>query len=119
MQGKESRILDYKLEAYNRAVYHSVTTDGEKVYAKLVNADAYEKKVEIVFAGSKNAGGAQAGSTAEWICLTGEEALVHEPNVNVRGAERVAPVSRALAVKGGKVTLTLPANSVSVVVKQR
>ncbi len=119
VQGKESRILDYKLEAYNRAVYHSVTTDGAKVYAKLVNADAYEKKVEIVFAGSKNAGGAQAGSTAEWICLTGEEALVHEPNVNVRGAERVAPVSRALAVKGGKVTLTLPANSVSVVVKQR
>lgn len=119
VQGKESRILDYKLEAYNRAVYHSVTTDGKKVYAKLVNADAYEKKVEIVFAGGKNAGGAQADSTAEWICLTGEEALVHEPNVNVRGAERVAPVSRALAVKEGKVTLTLPANSVSVVVKQR
>lgn len=114
VQGKQSRVLDYKLEAYNRAIFHSVTADKEKVYTKLVNADDYAKTVEITFAG-----GAHGDGEAEWICLTGEAALVHEPNVNKRGAEKVVPVKRSVPVKASRVTLTLPANSVSVVVTAR
>lgn len=114
VQGKQSRVLDYKLEAYNRAIFHSATADAEKVYTKLVNADDYAKTVEITFAG-----GAHDGGEAEWICLTGEASLVHEPNVNKRGAEKVVPAKRGVPVKASKVTLTLPANSVSVVVTER
>lgn len=118
-KGVKSRVLDYKLEAYNRAVFHSVTADGEKVYAKLVNADNYPKKLELIFAGDDGAKEGVPDGMAAWICLTGKEALVHEPNVNTRGAERVAPVEKALPVKDSKLIVTLPANSVSVVVAKK
>lgn len=114
VQGRESRVLDYKLEAYNRAIFHSATADDEKVYTKLVNADDYAKTVEITFAG-----GSRGDGEAEWICLTGEASLVHEPNVNQRDAERVVPVKRSVPVNASKMLLTLPANSVSVIVTAR
>ncbi|MDE6873956.1 MAG: alpha-L-arabinofuranosidase [Lachnospiraceae bacterium] len=119
VKGVESRVLDYKLEAYNRAVFHSVTADSEKVYTKLVNPDNYAKKVEIVFGGQDAAGGRLQSGTAKWICLTGDEALVHEPNVNKRGAERIVPAEKDIPVMSSKLTVTLPANSVSVVVTEK
>lgn len=39
-----SKTLDYKLEAYNREIFNSVTKDDNYVYVKLVNADPFEKK---------------------------------------------------------------------------
>ncbi len=38
-----SKTLDYKLEAYNREIFNSVTKDDNYVYVKLVNADPFEK----------------------------------------------------------------------------
>ena len=37
-------LLENKMEAYNRDVFHSVTADESKVYAKFVNAENFEKK---------------------------------------------------------------------------
>lgn len=117
--GVKSPVLDYKLEAYNRAVFHSVTADDKLVYIKLVNPDNYSKKIELVFDGGSAFGKEEPDGTAKWICLTGEGALVHEPNVNTRDKERIVPVEKEVAIKASKLTLTLPANSVSVVVTEK
>lgn len=114
---KESRVLDYKLEAYNREVFHSVTADAEKTYTKLVNADDYEKKIEIVFCQAQ--GGSVKERSAELICLTAKKELVKVPNVNRKNAEAVAPVSSEAVIRDGKITLVLPANSVSVLIADK
>ena len=45
--GLKKAVIDGKLEAYNRDVYHSVTKDESSVYMKLVNADNFEKRVKV------------------------------------------------------------------------
>ena len=118
VEGVQSRILDYKLEAYNRIIYHSVTADKEKIYAKLVNADNYTKSLELVFTQEEELC-KEKENKAKWICLTGPWELVDEPNVNGRGAERIVPEEKTLSIKDSKLTLTLPANSVSVIVIEK
>lgn len=117
VNGSRSEVLDYKLEAYNRELFHSVTMDDDKIYAKLVNADHYEKKVAISYlTGAEKIAGERR---AELIILTGEEKQVHTMNVNRRDAEIVKPVSSQCIICDGKITITLPANSVSVLVSEK
>lgn len=103
-------LLECKLEAYNRDVYHSVTADDNKVYMKLVNAEDFTKKVDIRLEDLAVAG------EAEWIVLTGDAELVHTANVNTKEAELVKPVSKMISVDGNYFQVDLPANSVSVIV---
>ena len=92
-EGKEKNgLLECKLEAYNRDVFHSVTKDEEKVYAKLVNTENYTKKVLVKLDQLSVKG------KAEVITLTGEEELVHKPNVNTKEKEWVVPASRKVLV---------------------
>ena len=106
-------LLDNKLEAYNRDVFHSVTADAEKVYAKLVNAENFDKKVLVKL------DNLAVKNRAEVIVLTGESELVHKPNVNTKEKEWVVPVSTKATVKNNALELVLPANSVNVVVLDR
>lgn len=111
--GEKLGLLENKLEAYNRAVFHSVTADEKKVYAKLVNAEIFEKKVLI------NLEKLSVAAKAELITLTGEEELVHRPNVNTKEKEWIVPVSKKVNVKKNVLELVLPANSVNVVVLEK
>ena len=106
-------LLECKLEAYNRDVYHSVTADEAKVYAKLVNAEDFDKKV-VVKLDELN-----VKARADLIVLTGEKELVHTSNVNTKEGELIVPVTKKVAVKKDKLELILPANSVSVVVLEK
>ena len=106
-------LLNNKLEAYNKDVFHSVTADETKVYAKLVNAENFEKKVLVKLDALKVA------NKAEVITLTGEADLVHKPNVNIKEKEWVVPVSNKMTVKNNVLEVVLPANSVNVVVFDR
>ena len=116
----QSHILDYKLEPYNRVIYHSVTADKKKIYAKLVNADNYAKSLELILTQETELCKNKTNDTnVKWICLAGAPKLVHEPNVNGRGAERIVPEEKTLSMKDSKLTLTLPENSVSVIVIEK
>jgi len=106
-------LLDNKLEAYNKDVFHSVTADETKVYAKLVNAENFDKKVLIKF------NELDVAAKAEVITLTSDADLVHKPNVNTKEKEWVAPVSKKATVKKSVLEVMLPANSVNVVVFDR
>lgn len=114
--GVRRAVLEGKLEAYNRDVYHSVTKDGSRVCMKLVNADYFEKRVKI------NLSGLSVGEQAECITLTAEEELVHRPNVNTRERELVVPVSSFQEIlrspEDGEAFLemTLPADCLRVIV---
>ena len=117
-KGTKKGLLECKLEAYNRDVFHSVTTDEAKVYAKLVNAEDFDKKVIV------NLDKLDVKAKAELVELTGDAELVHTSNVNTRENELIKPVSKKLSVKKSKaghqiVELVLPANSVSVVVLEK
>lgn len=107
---QQKGLLECKLEAYNRDVYHSVTADTKKLYMKLVNAESFVKKVDVKVADLAVEG------IAEWIVLTGEADLVHCSNVNTKEAELIKPVSKAIAVADSCFTVELPANSVSIIV---
>lgn len=106
-------LLDYKLESYNRDVYHSVTTDDEKVYIKLVNADDFEKKLKI------NLNQLTVQEQAERIVLTADAKLVHTPNVNTKEKERIVPATSEMKVQEDGFEMMLPANSVNVVVLKK
>lgn len=108
--GWKSRSLDYKLEAYNRAVYHSVTKDDQHLYAKLVNSADIPKKVDVIIENYKQV------ATAKMILLTANQDLVHTANVNTKFSEPVQPYEYEIAVNGQRAQLLLPANSVCVVV---
>lgn len=110
---EQNGLLEYKLEAYNRDIFHSVTADDGHVYAKLVNAENFVKKVRI------NLDGLIVAKQAEWIVLTGEAELVHTSNVNTKEAELVKPITNSVMVEGGYLELDLPAKSVNVVVFDR
>ncbi|GMK38564.1 hypothetical protein PCCS19_16180 [Paenibacillus sp. CCS19] len=105
-----SHVHAYKLEAYNREVFNSVTKDDKHVYVKLVNADAVDKMTRLALRDLNVA------SSAQLITLTGDEAIVHTPNVNKKNAELVQPSESQLHIVGDSAVLTLPANSVSVIV---
>ncbi|GGO04921.1 alpha-L-arabinofuranosidase C-terminal domain-containing protein [Saccharibacillus kuerlensis] len=111
-----SKVLDYKLEAYNRDVFHSVTADDQHVYLKLVNADSVEKATRL------NLDGLNVSTEAKIVTLTGDTSLLNVPNVNKKNAEQVVPVESGLTLENGETgptaVLKLPANSVSVVILQ-
>ena len=115
---KKQGLLECKLEAYNRDVYHAVTADERCVYAKLVNAEDFEKKVLV------NLDNLNIKNKARVIQLTGEKELVHTSNVNTREAELIQPTTKTIAVKKSKegkqcIDMILPANSVTVLVLDR
>ncbi len=103
-------LLECKLEAYNRDLFHSVTRDAEHVYLKLVNAEEFDKKLRI------NLKEINAKEEAEVVVLTGAPELAHIPNVNTRDAEPVAPSVQTVKAGKDSLELTLPAYSLSVVI---
>ncbi|AUO06232.1 alpha-L-arabinofuranosidase [Paenibacillus jamilae] len=105
-----SKVLDYKLEAYNRDVFNSVTQDAEHVYVKLVNADNVDKATQL------NLEDLNVESSAKLITLTGDSSLVHVPNVNKKNDEKVVPTEQQITLHTDSVLLQLPANSVNVLV---
>ena len=106
-------LLECRLEPYIREIFHSVTVDETKVYAKLVNPESFEKKVLVKLENL------HVANKAEVITLTGGEELVHKPNVNTKEKEWVVPASNKLTVKNNVLEVVLPANSVTVVVFDR
>jgi hypothetical protein len=105
-----SKVLDYKLEAYNRDVFNSVTQDAEHVYVKLVNADNVDKVIQL------NLQDLSVESIAKLVTLTGDSSLVHVPNVNKKNDEKVVPTEQQITLHTDSVLLDLPANSVNVLV---
>ncbi|MGF9695963.1 alpha-L-arabinofuranosidase C-terminal domain-containing protein [Paenibacillus sp. MABNR03] len=108
-----SSVLDYKLEAYNREVFHSVTKDAQHVYVKLVNADSVDKATQVRIQELN------VKAAARLITLSGEHALVHVPNVNQKNDEKVVPQEQEIRLDGDTVVLDLPAHSVSVLIMNR
>ncbi|OMD41964.1 alpha-L-arabinofuranosidase [Paenibacillus borealis] len=105
-----SKVLDYKLEAYNREIFNSVTKDAKHVYVKLVNADDVDKITQLQLEDLK------VEAAAKLITLTGEAQLVHVPNVNQKNNERIVPDEREITLNSSDIVLNLPANSVNVLV---
>lgn len=110
---KTSKILEYKLEAYNDAIFNSVTKDKKHVYVKLVNADDIEKFTKIKF---KDLNVLPIGKL---ITLTGESSLVYAPNVNKKNDEKIIPKEYEIRVENKFVTINLPANSVNILILDR
>ncbi|OME86166.1 alpha-L-arabinofuranosidase [Paenibacillus sp. FSL A5-0031] len=105
-----SKVLDYKLEAYNREIYHSVTKDDKKMYVKLVNADGVEKAVKLDFKGIN------AATTGKWVLLTGDASLVHVPNVNKKNDEKITPMEAEIHIENNAAIINLAAHSVNVII---
>lgn len=105
-------LLDYKLEAYNRDVFHSVTSDDKKVYMKMVNADYFDKTVKI------NLDNLPVSETATLVTLTHEPELVHIPNVNTKEKELIVPETKEITVSES-FDIKLNANSVNVLVFEK
>jgi alpha-L-arabinofuranosidase len=106
----ESKVLDYQLEAYNREIFNSVTKDDKHVYVKLVNADSFEKTTKVSLKDLNVA------DTGKMVTVTGEESLVHTPNVNKKNDEKVVPSESELNLDNNCAVVKLPANSVSVMI---
>lgn len=105
-----SKVLDYKLEAYNREVYNSVTKDDKHLYVKLVNADRVEKATKL------DLKDLNVATTGKWITLTGDASLVHTPNVNRKNDEKVTPVETEIRFDKDAAIVNLAAHSVNVIV---
>lgn len=105
-----SKVLDYKLEAYNRDIYSSVTKDDEHLYIKLVNADGVEKATKLDFKGINVA------NIGRWISLTGDSSLVHVPNVNKKNDEKIVPCEAEVRLENDNALITLAPNSVNVII---
>ncbi|OLS33828.1 alpha-L-arabinofuranosidase C-terminal domain-containing protein [Bacillus sp. MRMR6] len=105
-----SKVLDYKLEAYNGDIFNSVTKDDQHVYVKLVNADPFEKTTKVML---KELSLTAAG---KMITVTGDESLVHTPNVNKKNAEMVVPSETEIQMDDNCTVVTLAAHSVNVIV---
>ncbi|ADL52276.1 alpha-L-arabinofuranosidase C-terminal domain-containing protein [Clostridium cellulovorans] len=106
----KSKVLDYKLEAYNRDIFNSVTRDEKHVYVKLVNADNIEKVIKLNFKDLS------VNEIGKMIILTGDSSIVHVPNVNRKNEEYVTPKEYEVKLTDKSAVLTLPANSVNVLV---
>jgi alpha-L-arabinofuranosidase len=109
----ESKRLDYKLEAYNRDIFHTVSTDDDKVYMKLVNADGYEKVTKISLKGL------QVKNEAHCITITGDESVVDLPNVNKKGNEQIVPVESQISIDEDTMLVTLEPYSVKAIVMDK
>jgi hypothetical protein len=105
-----SKVLDYKLEAYNQDIFHSVTKDDTHVYVKLVNADPFEKTTKIRLKDL------YVEVDGRMITVTGDEALVHTPNVNKKNAEMIVPSETEIKLDDNGLVVTLSANSVNVII---
>ncbi len=101
--------MTYKLEAYNRDVYSSVTRDDENLYIKLVNTDSFEKQISIEIEGIK------ADAKGELITIGGDADKSAIPNINTADAEVFAPTVKDLSVKGKEMCIKLPSCSVNVI----
>ena len=108
-----SKVLDYKLEAYNRDIFHSVTKDDNHVYVKLVNAEPFEKTTKLELKDLV------VESHGKMITVTGEASLIHTPNVNKKNAELIVPSEREISMEDNGTIVTLAANSVNVLVLNR
>lgn len=104
----KSFVFDYKLEAYNKDVFSSATEDDKHIYVKLINAEGFDKKLELKAAGLK--------ADAKRILLTASAELVNKPNVNERDHELVTPKEDKISAKNGVYRLDLPANSFTVLI---
>ncbi|MFC4403378.1 alpha-L-arabinofuranosidase C-terminal domain-containing protein [Gracilibacillus xinjiangensis] len=105
-----SKVLDYKLEAYNREIFNSVTKDDNHVYVKLVNADPFDKTAEVLLEALN------VNTIGKLITVTGDESLVYQPNVNKKNAEKIVPMETAIELKGDSAVVSLPANSVNIMI---
>lgn len=105
-----SKVLDYKLEAYNKDVFHSVTKDDASIYMKLVNADSFDKPVKVRIVDLAIA------SSAKLVTITGDLDKAHLPNVNTKENEPIVPVESTVTFENGEALLVLPANSVVAVI---
>jgi alpha-L-arabinofuranosidase len=105
-----SKVLNYKLEAYNNEIFNSVTKDENHIYVKLVNPHNVEKTIQVNFNDLKLA------SKGKIITLASDYNLLHVPNVNKKNDEKIKPEEKEIALDKNSVKLTLPANSVSVLV---
>lgn len=108
-----SKVLDYKLEAYNKEVFNSVTADAENVYIKLVNAANYSKNTKLILKDL------DIEATAKTVVITADEQYANVPNVNKRGNEIVVPVEDSINFTNGEAVITLPANSVVAVIVKK
>ncbi len=106
----DSRVIDNKLEAYNKDIFNSVTTDGKFLYIKLVNPDSVDKNTEIIIKD------AVVDSNAKLITITGDASIAHVPNVNTKDAEPVVPIESNITISNNSVILSIPANSVNALV---
>jgi hypothetical protein len=105
-----SKVLDYKLEAYNKEIFNSVTKDENKIYMKLVNADNFDKPAKIVIRDETVA------AVAKIVTITGDLDKTHVPNVNTKENEPIVPVESTVTFENGEAVVTLPANSVVAVI---
>ncbi|MBQ6814344.1 MAG: alpha-L-arabinofuranosidase [Lachnospiraceae bacterium] len=105
-----SKILDYKLEAYNNYVFNSVTKDDSHVYIKLVNADDFTKNTKLTLS-SLN-----ANSDAKVVTITADPSLAHVANVNEKNNEPVVPVESSITFTNNEAVISLPAYSVTCII---
>lgn len=105
-----SKVLNYKLEAYNNEIFHSVTKDDQHIYVKLVNADPFDKKTEIVM------NDVRLETEAKMITVTGDTEFLNTPNVNKKNDEKVTPSETSIQLTNNQTVVTLPANSVNIII---
>jgi alpha-L-arabinofuranosidase len=105
-----SKILDYKLEAYNNEIFSSVTKDEKHIYIKLVNPNLIEKMLRINL---KHLNSAKIGKV---ITLTGDSSIINIPNINKKNNEKVKPNKTEINLDKNSTIITLSAHSVNVLV---
>jgi len=98
------------VEAYNSDIFNSVTKDKKHVYVKLINADNIEKVTKL------NLKDLKVAKTGKIIILSGESSLVHIPNVNRKNEEVIVPKEYKIELKNEAAIITLPANSVNILI---
>ncbi len=107
-----SKVLDYKLEAYNKDVFNSVTKDDKHIYIKLVNADNFVKPTRVMVKDLSIA------SEAEMVVITGDIDVAYAANVNTKNKELVVPTESKINFENGEALVTLPAQSVVAVIAE-
>ncbi len=107
-----SKVLDYKLEAYNKDVFNSVTKDDKHMYMKLVNADNFVKPTRVVIKDLSIA------SEAKMVVITGDIDIAYTANVNKKNKELVVPAESKINFENGEALVMLPANSVVAVIAE-
>ena len=91
-------------------MYSTLLQEMKNTYIKLVNADAFAKKVQI------NLDQISASSKADVITLTGDAKWVHTPNVNTKEVERIKPAYSTIPVSAEGFEIELSASSLTTIV---